>query len=383
MKLESAGNEQDIIVDIARNVVAPLAERTYNERRWPEEGIRALQQAGLAGLTIPRDMGGIGAGAYGLAQACESLGEECASTAICFGMHCVGSSVISANATPEQIESLLQPICRGEHLTTLALSEPGTGVHFYLPMSEIRPADGGFRINGEKTFVTNGSHADSYVLSGVSAEDGVSFSCLVVREGSEGMDWRGSWSGMGMRGNSSIGLKLDQVFAPAECLLGNEGDQIWYVFNVIAPYFLVAMSGTYLGVASAAFELARKHLVERSYAHSGEMLAHAPVLQHRIGRLWGELERIRQQVYAAARKFDHGAADALPAVMAAKADVADAGVRIVNEAMTLCGGQAYRDGGKLQRLLHDMRAAHVMAPTTDTLRTWIGRAVMDLPILGD
>ena len=383
MKLEAGGNEQEIVREIARNVVAPLAERTYNERQWPEEGLRALQRAGLGGLTIPREMDGLGAGTYGLAQACESLGEVCASTAICFGMHCVGASVIAANATPEQVEKLLKPICRGEHLTTLALSEPGTGVHFYLPMSQIHAAEDGFRIEGEKTFVTNGNHADSYVLSGVSASDGVTFSCLVVRQGSAGMEWKGPWTGMGMRGNSSIALKLDHVHAPAECLLGNEGDQIWYVFNVVAPYFLIAMAGTYLGVASAAFEVARQHLVERSYAHSGEVLGHAPVLQHRIGQLWGELERIRQQVYAAARKFDHGAVDALPAVMAAKADVAEAGVRIVNEVMTLCGGRAYRESGKLERLLHDMRAAHVMAPTTDTLRTWIGRAVMDLPILGD
>ena len=59
---------------------------------------------------------------------------------------------------------------------------------------------------------------------------------------------------MGMRGNSSRSLELQDVQIPAENLLGNEGDQIWYVFNVITPYFLVAMAGTYLGVASAAFD---------------------------------------------------------------------------------------------------------------------------------
>lgn len=78
-----------------------------------------------------------------------------------------------------------------------------------------------------------------------------------------------------------------------------------------------------------------------------------------------------------------GADDALPSVRAAKAEVADCAVTLINESMTLCGGIGYRDSGLLERLLHDAHAAHIMAPTTDTLRTWIGRAILDRPLLGD
>jgi alkylation response protein AidB-like acyl-CoA dehydrogenase len=97
---------------------------------------------------------------------CEVLGEQRPSTAICFGMHCVASAVIAAKATADQAARSLEPICAGAHLTTLALSEPGTGAHLYIPQAELHPADGGdFILSGTKTFVTSGGYAAFYVMS--------------------------------------------------------------------------------------------------------------------------------------------------------------------------------------------------------------------------
>ena len=83
---------------------------------------------------------------------------------------------------------------------------------------------------------------------GLEADPGT-FSCFVVDGTAAGLDWQEPWNGFGMRGNSSRPVKLNNVTVPAQNLLGQEGDELWYVFDVIAPYFLVAMSGTYLGIA--------------------------------------------------------------------------------------------------------------------------------------
>ncbi len=107
------------------------------------------------------------------------------------------------------------------------------------------------------------------------------------------------------------------------------------------------------------------------------------MLQHRLGSLWGMLERTRRLAYHAAASFDAGDPDALPAVFTTKAEVAECAVEMVNEVMTLTGGMAYREGSKLHQLLRDARAAHVMAPTTDLLRVWTGRTLLGRPILGD
>lgn len=377
---------KQVTTEIVKEVVAPGADDIDREARWPEQGIRALQGAGLGGLVIPETYGGLGYGTLALAQICELLGSECASTAICFGMHSVGASVIAANPNQIQCDRYLAPIVAGKHITTLSLSEAGTGAHFYLPQTKLEAQPDGFRISGTKTFVTNGDNADSYVVSTVAADPDApmgQFSCVVVPRNSKGLSWGPPWDGMGMRGNSSKILNMANVQVPREDLLGKEGDQIWYIFNVVCPYFLMAIAGTYLGIMKSAIEEGRQHLINRHHAHVGLTLAQVPVLQHRLGQMWGEFEKTRQLVYHAARSFDAEEPDALIALMAAKAEVADGAVNVVNEAMTIMGGIAYRDGSRLNRFMRDARASHLMSPTTEILRIWIGRALLGQPLLAD
>ncbi len=355
------------------------------EARWPEQSMRRLQQAGLGGFVVPQESGGMGEGLLGLASACEILGEESASAGLCFGMHCVGTAMIAAKATEYQKKHFLEPIAAGEHLTTLALSEPGTGAHFYFPQTQLLSiSESEFLLRGEKTFVTNGSKADSYVISTMGVDPEAmqhEFSCVVVEANREGLGWGPEWGGIGMRGNSSRSLALNDVLIPSQNLLGQQGDQLWYVFQVVAPYFLTAMSGTYLGVAQAAFNEAREHLMHRSYRHTGMSLNQNQLLQHRLGTLWAKVERTRQLVYHACRQYDSGDPMAVLSIISSKAEVATCAVEVVNEAMTLAGGIAYRENSRLEVLLRDARAAHVMAPTTDLLYTWLGRALLEQPIL--
>lgn len=372
---------------VAREVVAHEIPHVDGEGLWPERGLRALQEAGLGGLVVSERQGGLGHGLHTLARVCEVLGRQCASTAICFGMHAVASAVITAKATPGQQRDFLAPIIQGKHLTTLALSESGTGSHFYLPETRLHEEEGGFRVSGYKSFVTNGSHADSYVVSTTASSPQAGpgdFSCVVIPLGAEGLEWGPPWQGVGMRGNSARTLALRDVHLPRGNLLGQEGDEIWYVFHVVAPYFLVAMAGTYLGIAASAVEEVRQHLRERRYSHTGGSLGEQTVLQHRLGVIWAAVERTRLLVHDAASKGDMAHPEALPALCSAKAEVADCAVSVVNEALTLMGGRGYsEESSSLFRYLRDARAAHVMSPTTDILRTWTGRALLGLPLLGE
>jgi alkylation response protein AidB-like acyl-CoA dehydrogenase len=373
--------------EVAHDAIAPDADSVDQEARWPEPGLRALQAAGLGGLVAPASSGGLGFGLLSLAQTCEVIGQHCASTALCFGMHCVGTAVIAAKATNDQHKRYLDPISQGKHLTTIALSEPGTGAHFYLPQTKLDKLSPDFyQVTGEKSFVTNGGYADSYVVSTAAAEPGAApdqFSCVVVPEGIDGLNWGDAWDGFGMRGNASRMMFLKDVSVPREDLLGEEGDQLWYVFEVVTPYFLMAMAGTYLGVAASAFVEAQKHLSRRRYSFSGTTLAQQPVLQHRVGMLWSQVERTRRLIYHAADEADRGGEEAILGLLAAKADAAECATNVANEAMTLMGGKAYLSGSASSRHLRDARAGHVMGPTTDILRTWSGRALLGLPLLSE
>jgi alkylation response protein AidB-like acyl-CoA dehydrogenase len=143
------------------------------------------------------------------------------------------------------------------------------------------------------------------------------------------------------------------------------------------------MAGTYLGIASAGLKQAIAHMGRRHYDHSGASLAQVPILQHRVGELWSQVERTRRLVYYSAEQGDTGGENALPAIFSAKADAGECAVGVINEVLTLMGGISYREGSKIDRLLRDARAAHVMAPTTDILRTWTGRVLLGQALLGD
>jgi isovaleryl-CoA dehydrogenase len=336
------------------------------------------------GLHIPERLGGHGQGLLALAVITEELGRSCSSTAMCFAMHSVAAKVLATKATPYHEERFLRPIAEGRHITSLALSEPGTGIHFFLPRTRFSADGDNVFLEGQKSFVTSGGHADSYVVSAVppgSELDPGTFTCFAVERGTPGLEWLQDWEGFGMRGNSSRGVRLERVGIPRENLLGSEGDQIWYVFEVVAPYFVIAMSGVYLGIAQAALDHAVAHLKTRSHEHTGETLSEVPVLAHQVADMWTSVQRTRQLVHHAARLGDEGAPETALVLFAAKADVAETVTAVTQQAMMLSGGRGYGKNSTIARLMRDAQASHVMAPTTQLLKTWLGRSLLDLPPL--
>lgn len=376
-----------LVEEIAESVVAKERFQADKDAVWVSESIEALKAQKITGLVVPKENGGIGAGLYALVRVCETLGKSYSSVGLCFGMHCVATAVIAAKATSWQKKNYLEPIAQGMHLTTLAVSEPGTGSHFWFPQTSLIPiSESSFLVNGEKSFVTNGGHADSYILSTMGASEDADpdqFSCIILNGNTQGIQWGKEWSGLGMRGNSSRSLKLTNVTIPGEHILGEQGDQLWYVFNVIAPYFLMSMAGTYLGIAECALSEAKNILLKRIHSHNGTALAQVSLIQHRLGMLWARVERTRTLIYNAARLGDSGAPNALPSILAAKAEVAGCCVDTVNDVMTLAGGIGYENNSLIGMLLRDARASHVMSPTTDLLYTWLGRSLLDQPILSE
>jgi isovaleryl-CoA dehydrogenase len=213
---------------IARDILRPNADEEDREALWPEPGMRALAATGLMGLNAPVSAGGHGLGLEALVSVARVLARENPSAALCFAMHCVGTAVIAAKATPTQHERFLEPIAAGEHITTLALSEPGTGAHFYFPETRLDADGSEYVVNGVKSFITNGGHADSYVIStaatgGGEAGEGM-FSAVLVEADAPGLEWQEPWRGFGMRGNSSRTVRLEDVRIPRDQLLGEDGD---------------------------------------------------------------------------------------------------------------------------------------------------------------
>jgi alkylation response protein AidB-like acyl-CoA dehydrogenase len=194
----------NIASEIARDVATKESITADKNGTWVSETMQALKDSKLTGLVVPSVYGGLGKGLFELVKVSEELGKAYSSAGLCFGMHCVGTAVIAAKATEWQQKQYLEAIAAGKHITTLALSETGTGSHFYFPQTPlIAVTDDDFVVSGAKSFVTNGGHADSYVVStlGASAEaEPDQFSCILVDSNMPGIEWGNEWDGLGMRG---------------------------------------------------------------------------------------------------------------------------------------------------------------------------------------
>lgn len=369
---------QSTAQELAEGVLRPNAEATDRERRHPRANLEALGKAGLLGLLVPEAAGGLGGTLADLAAVCEPLGWGCASTAMCFLMHSCGCALLGAKATAAQAERWLRPAARGELLATLAFSERLTGAHFYQPDLRAARRNGGFALSGRKSFVTNGGHAQLYpVLVQASGEAGLDI--LVVTPELGGVSFDGAWEGLGMAGNSSIALVLEDVAVPAENLLGQEGDGMELVFNVVAPTFLVGLAAVNAGIARAALDAAVEHAKERRYAGGGG-LAEVPIIQDYLAEMSVAVESAWQLVREAARAATAGEPSALPLVMQAKVAATEAAVAVTALGMRVGGGIAYSRRLTLERHWRDAQAGTVMAPTNEVLKGWLGKLLAGLPL---
>lgn len=367
-------NEETLraIRDQAAGAIAENAASVDTERRFPSEALSALAETGgFSLMTGPGD-----AKLASLVEACEAIGAACASTAMAFLMHSITAATV-AGGGGERAEELLDRLSGGQ-LGSLAFSERGTGAHFYSPDITATSHNEGFRVSGRKSFVTSGGQADIYLIL-VATENGEGADCYAIEKDTPGISFSGEWSGLGMAGNSSIAMELDDIQVSDAERIGDPGAGGALVFGVVAPAFLAGLAAVNVGIASAALAAAVDHVKQRGYA-DGTGLAEVQTIQHSLADMDMTVNAAKLMVREAARLADTGDEGALVALMEAKIAATEAARSVTEKALETCGGQAYTPALPIERHLRDARAGAVMAPTNGVLKTWVGKALAGLPV---
>ncbi|GIM46558.1 acyl-CoA dehydrogenase [Collibacillus ludicampi] len=369
----------ELAKQITGEVIAPLAAEIDRTKRFPKEAFKAFGKAGLLGLLVPQEAGGLGGTLEDLVAVTETIAESCGSTAMCYLMHSCATMVVAAKANEDQKERYLRPIAEGMKIGTLAFSETGTGAHFYTP--EIRAAldEDTFVLNGRKSFVTNGDHADFLLVltNAPTADKGLNM--FIVDRDTPGVRFEGEWNGIGLRGNNSISLVMENVRVPHAQLVGAEGDGMGLIFEVVAPFFILGVSGVNVGLARGAYLTALQHAKTRKYA-DGRSLADIQAIQFYLSDMFGAVEAASLFARNASKAAIEGQEDAVLRVMQAKVLASESAIKVTNLAMQVCGGQGYTQQLPVERYLRDARAGTVMAPTTEVLKEWVGKSVAGIPL---
>ncbi|MBI3894912.1 MAG: acyl-CoA/acyl-ACP dehydrogenase [Acidobacteria bacterium] len=369
---------------LAREVLAASADRVDREREFPRENLEALGRSGVLGLLIPTQYGGAGGSIAEMSQVVERMGQSCASTAMVVLMHYCGTAVIMAKGSASLKESLLPLIAQGRHLTTLAFSEPGSGGHFYFPVSEVQNVDGEKRLSARKSFVTSAGEADSYVVSARPAWASLpnQVNLYLLSKGTPGFTVEKPFEGMGLAGNASAAMRLAEVPLEDKNLLGEEGSGFQTMLEVVLPHFQIGVASISLGIASAAMERTKEHVLARKYEHAADnpTLAQLPRVQFLIAEMALELRSARAYLEGTIRRIAANDPEAMLDVLGIKARAAEACQSVVSRAMMLGGGKAFGQRGGLERMFRDTQAAAVMAPSADVLKDFLGKACLGLAL---
>jgi alkylation response protein AidB-like acyl-CoA dehydrogenase len=361
---------------ICRESVAPKANVVDHDSAFPDQAIQGLKLGGFLGALSSPDAGGLGLGLRGAATILERIAEECGSTAMVLCMHYCGVAVLEAHAPME----IRRAAATGNHLSTLAFSEAGSRSHSWAPESTASSQNGDVILNARKSWVTSASHATAYVWSSrpLGAE-GVSTIWLVPSK-APGVAVKGPFEGIGLRGNDSCPVSADGVRVQPSAMLGADGKGFEIMMGTVLPTFSVLNAACSVGFMNAATVRTAEHVAQTKHSDTGSSLAELPTIRNYIARMRVKTDMAGALLSDTLAAIEGGRPDATLRVLECKASAAEAANEVLDLAMRVCGGAAFRKEVGVERYFRDARAAGIMAPTTDVLYDFIGKAVCGLQL---
>jgi alkylation response protein AidB-like acyl-CoA dehydrogenase len=363
-------------LDAAWAVAEEGAVEVDADGTFPRRSVTALADAGLLGLVSSTEVAGRGESMRAAATVVERLGRSCASTAMVTLMHYCATAVIEAHG-PKEVR---RRIAAGGHLSTLAFSEVGSRSHFWAPLGAAAANGSSARLTARKSWVTSAGEADSYVWSSRPMVAEGASTVWLVPAGDPGFEVAGGFDGLGMRGNASRPVRADGVSVPLTAMLGPDGGGFDVMMGTVLPWFQVLNAACSVGISEAAIGRTAAHVTATRFEHLGQTLADQPVTRAHVARMRMLADQARALLLDTLGAIESGREDATLRVLEVKAVASEAAVGVTDLAMRVCGGAAFRKEVGVERNFRDARAATVMAPTTDALQDFIGKAVCGMPL---
>ncbi|PRP93556.1 acyl-CoA dehydrogenase family protein [Enhygromyxa salina] len=352
-------------------VIGPQASVVDATAAFPTATIDALRQQGLLGLISATEVGGMGHTWGDAARVVERLARSCGSSAMVVCMHYCGAAVIERFGDMDTRRA----VAAGEHLSTLAFSEAGSRSHFWAPLSTATADGDDVVLDANKSWITSASHATAYVWSSQSvAADGTITLWLVPRDVT-GLAIKGPFEGLGLRGNDSAPVRASGVRVPASARLGDDGQGFDVMMGTVLPIFQLCNAAGSLGLMEAITAAAIAHCAGNRFEHLDSALADLPTIRAYLARMRIETDKTRTLWEDTIAAIEGGREDTMLRVLEVKAAAAEAAMSVAALGMRVCGGAAYRKEVGVERRFRDAQAASVMAPTTDVLYDFIGKAI--------
>jgi len=372
------GETADMIRESARRFsvdrIAPLAARIDAEDWFPREELwPAMGALGLHGVTVEEEWGGLGLGYLEHVVAVEEVSRASASVGLSYGAHsnlCINQ--IRRWGTPEQKAKYLPKLVSGEHVGSLAMSEAGAGSDVVGMKLRADAVAGGFRLNGTKFWITNGSYADTLVVYARTGDGSRGITAFLVEKGMAGFAIGQKIDKMGMRGSPTAELVFDDCFVPEENVMGPLNGGVGVLMSGL-DYERVVLSGIQLGIMQACLDVVLPFVRERQ--QFGKPIGAFQLMQAKVADMYVALNSARAYTYAVARAADAGQTtrfDAAGTILYSS----EAAFRVAGEAVQALGGAGYTKDWPVERYLRDAKLLDIGAGTNEIRRMLIGRELI-------
>ena len=371
------GDEHEQLRESIRRFVArelrPHA-RGWEDARWfPNEVFVRMGELGLLGLKYPEEHGGQGGTYVHDAVLCEELpraGSGGLSAGI--GAHVgIATPPVWRFGSDDQKRRFLEPAIRGERIAALGITEPGTGSDVASIRTHARPADGGYVVNGSKTFITNGVRADFVVTAVKTSEDGGhrGLSFLLIEKDMEGFSVSRKLEKLGWHASDTAELAFQDVFVPHENRLGEENEGFRLIMaNFQWERLLMALGA--VGSMQVVIERCVEYMKERSAF--GRSIGSFQALRHKLAEMALKLESSRALTYHALRLFTDGV-DAVREVTMAKLQTQRAAFEVADDAIQIHGGAGYMREYEVERIARDTRLGPIGGGTDEIMKEILGK----------
>ncbi|KAJ7217063.1 acyl-CoA dehydrogenase NM domain-like protein [Mycena pura] len=363
---------RNAVTEFADKEVAPRAAEIDRSNTFPTYLWRKMGDMGLLGITVSPKYGGLGLGYLQHTLAMEALSRASGSVGLSYGAHsnlCVNQ--IHRHGTHAQKEKYLPALISGEKVGSLAMSEVGSGSDVVSMRLQADKVDGGWKLNGNKFWITNGPTASTLVVYAKTAPEKQSkgITAFLIERGFSGFSTSPKLDKFGMRGSDTCELVFEDCFVPEENVLGEVNRGASVLMSGLDLERLV-LSGGPLGLMQAAFDHAVEYVHERK--QFGQPIGSFQLMQGKIADMYTNLNASRSYVYAVGRACDLGKIsrrDCAGAILYST----EKAIMVAMEGMQCFGGNGYINDYPLGRIVRDSRLYAVGAGTQEIRRMLIGR----------
>jgi len=372
--------ERDLVElcrDFAQKEIATRAPQAWEEARCPTDLLREMGALGLLGMLIPEEWGGIGMSTVGFVAAMEQIGLADQSVAAAWQAHVtIGSLPLYLFGTDEQRERWLRPLAEGRVLGAFGLTEPDAGSDARGITTRAERRDGGWLINGAKTFISNAGTDMSFgvtLLARTQSDEGErpTYASFVVEKDTPGFTMGPKMQGIGWKGLDTRALYFDDVWVADEHLVGDPAMGLSQFLRTL-EVGRISIAALSLSLTQAVLDLALAYAKERR--QFGQPISEFQAIQFKLADIATELEAARWLTYRAAYLRDTGQPFLKEAAMA-KMKASRVANWAASEAVQIHGGIGYMLESPVARFYCDAKVLEIGEGTNEIQHVVIARAL--------